>query len=130
MLAKIPSRLLKWLIESSDSPICLIDPQMAYVVYLPVMVPRTGSTSAMLIWIEAWSRALMIRFDAELEKIINFIKSSKTLFKMLWQQNWLIKTFRAFSFRVIQRGLTIFLGCIYQCILLCRFAFWIYTSII
>ena len=33
----------------------------------PVILPVSGSTSAMFIWMEAWSLAAMMRFDAELQ---------------------------------------------------------------
>ena len=54
------------IISSSMFTIWRIEPLMAYVLYVPVMTPRTGSTSAMLSWMEAWSRALMMRLLAEL----------------------------------------------------------------
>ena len=53
--------------QSSDSPMRRMAPQMAYVFHAPVILPVSGSTSAMFIWMEAWSLAAMMRFDAELQ---------------------------------------------------------------
>ena len=47
-----PSFLASLLMQSSDSPILLMAPQMAYVLKAPVIRPVDSSTSAMLIWLE------------------------------------------------------------------------------
>lgn len=65
------SRLAKRAMQSSDSPIPRIAPQMAYTFDVPVMIPVFGSTSATLSWTEAWSLAWMIRLLAELENSKN-----------------------------------------------------------
>merc|ERR1712045_876504 len=62
---RIPSFLASLLMQSSDSPMRRMAPQMAYVFQVPVILPVSGSTSAMFIWMEAWSLAAMMRFDAE-----------------------------------------------------------------
>ena len=64
----IPSFLANLLRQSSDSPIRRMAPQMAYVLLVPVIRPVSGSTSAKFIWMEAWSLAAMIRFEAELRR--------------------------------------------------------------
>lgn len=61
----IPSLLVKRTRLSSDSPICLIFPQIAYVLFMPVIRPVVSSTSAMLICTEAWSFAATILLLAE-----------------------------------------------------------------
>lgn len=91
--AKRPSFLANRAMQSSDSPIILIAPQMAYVFDVAVMIPVAGSTSAMLKWTEAWSLAWMIRLLAELEVKKNSIrfmierevqKGTETLFFNHW----------------------------------------------
>merc|ERR1719348_823553 len=64
-LSMIPSFLASLLIQSSLSPILLIAPQMAYVLNVPVIRPVDSSTSARLIWMEAWSLAARILLLAE-----------------------------------------------------------------
>lgn len=61
------SRLANRLMQSSDSPIMRMAPQIANTFEEPVMIPVLGSTSAKLIWTEAWSLAWMMRLLAELQ---------------------------------------------------------------
>lgn len=68
----MPSSLASLLMQSSDSPMRLIWPQIAYIFRLSVVRPVAGSTSAMAIWMEAWSLAAMILLLAELKKEIKF----------------------------------------------------------
>lgn len=49
--------------ESSESPFSRTRPEKAYVTFEPVILP-SSSTSATLIWTEAWSFAVMSRFVA------------------------------------------------------------------
>lgn len=63
-LAK-PCSLANRLIESSDSPIFLISPQMLMVLLVLVKWPESSS-SAKARPIEAWSLAWMMRLEAEL----------------------------------------------------------------
>lgn len=60
-----PISLDNRLIESSDSPMRLISPQMLIVLDVPVKWPWS-SISANERPIDAWSFAWMIRFEAEL----------------------------------------------------------------
>jgi hypothetical protein len=41
---------------------------MAYVLKEPLILPVDSSTSAMFIWMDAWSLAAMMRLLAELQK--------------------------------------------------------------
>lgn len=65
--ARRPSRLAKRAMQSSDSPIMRMAPQIAYTFVLLVMMPVCGSTSAKLSWTDAWSLAWMMRLLAELQ---------------------------------------------------------------
>ena len=58
-------RLFKYLWVSATLTICLRYPQIDIDVYCPVYIPD-ASTCPMLIWMEAWSSALMTLFVAEL----------------------------------------------------------------
>lgn len=66
-LERSPSFLANRPMQSSDSPIIRMDPQMAYTLDVPVMLPVLGSTSTRLSCTEAWSLAWMMRLLAELE---------------------------------------------------------------
>merc|ERR1719300_694618 len=61
----IPSFLASLLMQSSDSPILLMAPQMAWVLAVGSIRPVFSSTSAMIIWTEALSLAAMMRLLAE-----------------------------------------------------------------
>jgi len=52
---------------SRQLTIRLMAPQIAYIFDVSVIRPVCGSTSAILIWIEAWSLAWIIRLLAELK---------------------------------------------------------------
>lgn len=66
-LAKSPSFLASLTMQSSDSPMRRIAPHNAYDLLVSDILPVCGSTSAMEIWIEAWSFACMILLLAELQ---------------------------------------------------------------
>lgn len=65
-LDRSPSFLANRPMQSSDSPIIRMDPQMAYTLEVPVMLPVLGSTSTRFSCTEAWSLAWMMRLLAEL----------------------------------------------------------------
>lgn len=65
--------------ESSDSEIARTNPEKAYVLKVPVATPL-ASTSAMLIWTEAWSLAWMMFPVAELIEKKNKESSMSFLF--------------------------------------------------
>lgn len=92
-LFKSPSRLANRTIQSSDSPIIRMAPQMAYTFDVPVMEPVFGSTSTMLICTEAWSLAWMIRLLAELHKHINInIRFEVMYFGSEWKK-WIFRDY-------------------------------------
>lgn len=65
-LLRRPSFFANRTMQSSDSPIIRMAPQMAYTFEVPFIAPVLGSTFTMLICTEAWSLAWMIRLLVEL----------------------------------------------------------------
>lgn len=116
--------------QSSDSPIIRMAPQMAYTLEVPFIAPVLGSTLTMLICTEAWSLAWMIRLLVELfthrktKTLIRLLGFAdvwgygdfwwKYKFYLVWKPTywpeWLEEEYKMFGYHNFQRINTFFLG--------------------